>query len=167
MACNCGVVQAKRDCRLHHRDPDFIEKFRHKESSRHNLVGRIQSVLLLNGLKFHAAKLDAFAVQPKLADDLRQHHRYNAACIAALALPIRVKTLPSSTTRNAVASASRRATGCGPTWFCGEKQMEAERRTKIEKVSKPDERKRTEKRTQYSSTICSPPWAGLPIKRWL
>jgi hypothetical protein len=41
---------------------------------------------------------EAFAAQPKLADDLNAGHRYEAACAAALA------------------GVSRPLTGCGRTW---------------------------------------------------
>ncbi len=59
---------------------------------------------------------DAFAAQPALADDLKQAHRYNAACAAALAAAGQGEEASGLDDQQRGAGARRRWTGCGPTW---------------------------------------------------
>ena len=65
-----------------------------------------------------AARLyaDAFAAEPKLAADLQQQHRYNAACSAALAAAGEGEDAACCPTRPSACSAAGHSIGCAMTY---------------------------------------------------
>jgi serine/threonine protein kinase/Tfp pilus assembly protein PilF len=79
------VRQCERLVELDGRLPDLLEG----KATPASPAESIELAQLCNVKRLHRAAArfytDAFAAEPKLADDLRAEHRYNAACAAALA----------------------------------------------------------------------------------